>query len=297
MRNGDIAIVQNHIDPFLYETIEGKKTFDRAQRRLVNLPTQHVIVDDGALPNDHVMMKGSMSDTALLLQGMPDKATGSPNYWMEYGRRIAERFRDGRPMGIRCDSCTALAFYLLRTHGCSGQISVIEQAEGKSTGHWFLLVGAHPEELLAYPNTFPRGSFVVDLWGVGVKRQRGENQSNTSVLDPPSCVYSCGNNQLKVKVSYPGWRTLPSKKLFKGETYQSGWFGDKWRSSKLKTLDGKLEKFHKGQASVQDVRTAFATWVQAKEKKYSDRGGATQSMRITQDLLDAFRDNFRWVSG
>jgi len=51
--------------------------------------------------------------------------SNSELYWYDYGRLV----REAMPMGIRCDACTALAFYLLKGN-VSGSITVIEQDQG-----------------------------------------------------------------------------------------------------------------------------------------------------------------------
>ena len=292
MRNEDINIVKVHIDPYLQMTIAGKKNYNRETGVMTDSPARPVIVDDGKLPGDDVMMKGSQSDTALLLRGVPGN-NALESWWMEYGRRVHERFTDGNPMGIRCDTCTALAFYLLRTHNCGGSISVIEQAQGNANGHWFLLVGSQADEELAFPAQFPRGSFVVDLWGVGVKRQRGESHSLTSVIDPPSCVYSCGDNQLKTKIFRPGSTTLPTEAAFKLDTFVQGWVGDKWRSLKLKAIDSKLNDFHKNSATGAEVAAAYRAWVAAKDSKYDE--GPSESVRNQRGQLTALAANLTWL--
>jgi hypothetical protein len=130
-----------------------------------------------------------------------------------------------------------------------------------------------------------------------VKRQRGENQSITSALSPAFCVYSCGNNALTVKVTCDGAETIPSLKAFKAATHVTGWFGDKWSSGKLSTWDGTIKKYHKGEATAQEVQTALDAWIAKKDEKYKNSGGATQSIRITQALCDDMSARLNWVKG
>lgn len=209
---------------------------------------------------------------------------------MEYGRRVHQKFLDDEPIGIRCDSCTALAFYLLQ--GCGGALSVIEQAKGNANGHWFLLVGCPTDATIAYRNTFPRGSFVVDLWGVGVKRQRNESTSITSVLDPSSCVYSCGDNSLKRKVHHNGFTTVPTTAAFVNDTTVPGCVGDKWRSTKLKELDAKLDQYHSGTATLDQLGAAFTAWIGKKDKR---QGDDIDSIRNADGQMTALRQKLGWL--
>ncbi|MFL6674170.1 MAG: hypothetical protein ACJ8LG_12885 [Massilia sp.] len=289
MRAADINLVVTHIDPYLNRTIV-KKSYNRETGAMAD---QHrfVIVDDGALPGNDAMMTGSQIATAQLLDGIAGN-DDSAAYWHEYGRRVHQSFVGGTPIGIRCDSCTALAFYLLRQNGCSGNISVIEQAIGKANGHWFLLVGAPKGAPISFDSNFPRGSFVVDLWGVGVKRQRGESHSITSVLDPSSCVYSCGDNKLKRKVTHDGTTTVPSKASFVSDTTVAGCIGDKSRSTKLKALDDKLDEFHASTATLDQLGNAFTAWIDKKTKRQADD---IDSIRNADGQMTALRQQLRWL--
>ncbi|WP_144240833.1 hypothetical protein [Dyella japonica] len=289
MRAEDINIVANHLDPYLHRTII-KKSYNPGTGRMADV-SRSVIVDDGALPGNDPMMTGSQVATAQLLVGIPGNDS-QESYWLEYGRRIHQRFVDNEPLGIRCDSCTALAYYLLRTNGCSGHISVIEQAKGNANGHWFLLVGCPPGAAISYQNNFPRGSFVVDLWGVGVKRQRAESHSLTSVIDPASCIYSCGDDSLKRKINYAGSVTVPSQASFVAETTVSGCFGDKSRSAKLKALDGMLGQYHAGTATLEQLATTFTGWINNKDKR---QGDAIDSIRNATGKMAELRQSLRWL--
>jgi hypothetical protein len=289
MRAEDLAVVVSQIDPYLHKTIV-KKSYDRSTGSMANV-TRDVIVDDGALPGNDAMMTGSQIATAQLLEGIPGNDSHE-SYWMEYGRRVHQKFEDEEPIGIRCDSCTALAFYLLRRNGCSGTISVIEQAIGKANGHWFLLVGCPTDATISFPNKFPKGSFAVDLWGVGVKRQRGESASVTSVLDPASCVYSCGDNSLKRKITYNGYTTVPSTTKFVADTTIDGFFGDKSRSKALKELDAKLDQYHSGAATLDQLGSAFTAWTSKKDKR---QGDDIDSIRNADGQMTALRQQLRWL--
>lgn len=289
MRAEDINIVTSQIDPYLAKTIV-KKSYDPKSGAMNNVD-RPVIVDDGALPGNDPMMTGSQIATAQLLKGIAGN-DDSEAYWSEYGRRIHQSFLDGEPLGIRCDSCTALAFYLLQQNGCSGAISVIEQATGKANGHWFLLVGCPLDTPITYPDDFARGSFVVDLWGVGVKRQRDEGHAISSVLDPSSCVYSCGDNKLKRKVSHAGLTAVPNKAKFVADTTVAGCFGNKGRSSKLNTLDNKLDDYHSGAATLDDLASSFSAWIDKKSKRQGDE---IDSIRNEEGQMAALRQQLRWL--
>jgi hypothetical protein len=289
MRAEDINIVTAQVDPYLTKTIV-KKSLDRESGAMRNVE-RSVIVDDGMLPGNDPMMTGSQIATAQLLRDIPGN-NAQDAYWMEYGRRIHQSFLDDAPLGIRCHSCTALAFYLLRHNGCSGSISVIEQAKGNANGHWFLLVGSPTDAPIGFPDTFPRGSFVVDLWGVGVKRQRGESTSITSVFDPSSCVYSCGDNSLKRKINHAGATTVPSTAAFVTSTTVAGCIGDKSRSGKLKALDTKLDEYHAGTATLDDLAAAFTAWIGKKDKRQGDE---IDSIRNADGQMAALRQQLRWL--
>ena len=148
------------------------------------------------------------------------------------------------------------------------------------------------ETPLAYPDGFARGSFVVDLWGVGVKRQRGEGHAISSVLDPSSCVYSCGDNKLKRKVSHAGLATVPNKARFVADTTVAGFFGDKGRSSKLKALDNKLDDCHSGAATLDDLANSFTAWIDNKSKRQGDE---IDSIRNKEGQMAALRQQLRWL--
>lgn len=289
MKAQDITIVTTQIDGFLNNTIT-KKSYNPQTGAMAD-EVRPVIVDDGALPGNDPMMKSSQSDIALLLRGIPGNSS-SEAWWMEYGRRVAKKFTDNEPIGIRCDTCTALAYYLLRQNGCSGSISVIEQAQGNANGHWFLLVGCPSDEPISYPNNFPRGSFIVDLWGVGVKRQRGESTSITSVFNPAECVYSCGDNALKRKIHTPGLTTVPSEANFLADTTIVGCFGNKSRSTSLKALDAKLGEYHSEQATLTQLSTAFTAWIDSKTKR---QGDDIDSIRNADGQMAALRQQIRWL--
>lgn len=289
MRAEDLGIVVNQIDPYLHKTIV-KKSYNRESGAMANV-SRDVIVDDGALPGNDAMMTGSQIATAQLLDGIPGNDSAE-SYWMEYGRRVHQKFEDGEPIGIRCDSCTALAFYLLRRNGCSGTISVIEQAIGKANGHWFLLVGCPTDVVIGYPDKFPRGCFAVDLWGVGVMRQRAQTASVTSVIDPASCVYACGDNVLKRKVTHAGFSTVPTTAKFVSDTTIDGFFGDKTRSKALKELDAKLDQYHSGAASVDQLGNAFTAWTGKKDKR---QGDDIDSIRNADGQMAMLRQQLRWL--
>lgn len=294
MRAEDITIATAHIDPYLNMAINGKRKYNRETQILEPAVARPVIVDDGRLPRDDVMMTSSQADTALLTTSpaLPGN-NASDEWWMAYGQRIHQRFADGNPMGLRCDACTALAYFLLRTHGCSGSIAIVEQAQGNANGHWFLLIGSQENETLKFPRKFPRESFVVDLWGVGVKRQRGELNSISSVVTPASCVYSCGDNRLRIRAFTAGATTLPTMSAFKSDTFVKGWIGDSWRSSKLKALDNALNEFHENNVEASAVAAAYLAWREAKSEKYD--AGPAESMRNTDGQITSLGAKFAWI--
>ncbi|QDV33956.1 hypothetical protein [Tautonia plasticadhaerens] len=291
MRAFDINLVRNLIDPYLFRTIT-KKVYDPSNG-VMRDEVRPVIVDDGALPGNDPMMKSSQSDTALLLRGLGGTNT-SQDWWYEYGRRIHDRFQNTGPMGIRCDSCTALAFYLLRSNGCSGAITVIEQAKGNATGHWFLLVGCPDDATIQYRDRFPRGCFGVDLWGIGVRRQRGETTSTTSVLDPALCCYSCGDNSLRRKIHREGLTTVPTKGDFYHRTTVPGCIGNKTRSSRLKALDSTLQGYERGTTSVDQLARTFKAWA---DRKPTLLDGEIDSIRNAEGQMTALRQSIRWLGG
>ncbi|WP_169978767.1 hypothetical protein [Tautonia rosea] len=291
LRLFDINLVRNLIDPYLFRTIT-KKVYNPTSGAMRN-EVRPVVVDDGALPGNDPMMKSSQSDTALLLQGMGQN-TVSESWWFEYGRRVHQRFQNVGSMGIRCDTCTALVFYLLRSNNCRGAITVIEQAQGNANGHWFLLVGCPKDAAIQYRDRFPRGCFAVDLWGVGVKRQRNETTSTTAVLDPASCCYSCGDNSIKRKVHRDGLTTVPSGRDFVRDTTVPGFIGNKWRSSKLKALDARLNDYQKGTATVDQLASAFKAWA---DKKPTLLDGEIDSIRDREGQIRALREQIQWLGG
>jgi hypothetical protein len=285
----DIGLVRTYVDPYLSRTIT-KKSYDLSTGRMVDVP-RNVIVDDGVLPGNDAMMTGSQIATAQLLRGIPE-ADSTEGYWLEYGRRTYQRFLEDGPFGLRCDTCTALAFYVLRHHGFTGAISVIEQAIGKANGHWFLLAGCPPDETIAYKSNFPRGSFVIDLWGVGVMRQRGESTSDTSVIEPSSCVYSCGDNRLQRKVHVNGQTTAPSAAKFISATTVPGCFGNKSRSTALKALDSRLGQYHSGKATLDQLGLAFTAWINKKAQRKSED---IVSIRNADGAMRKLREQMIWL--
>lgn len=289
MKQHDARIGLNFIDKYLRKTIV-KKSYNPDTGSMTD-QEYPVIVDDGKLPGNHPMMKSSQSDTALLLRGIPG-SDSSEQYWLEYGRRVADSFSADKPIGIRCDSCTALAFYLLRQNGCRASITVIEQAKGNANGHWFLLVGCDNQETITYQGGFPRGSFVVDLWGVGVQMQRNTGKYRNSVIDPALCIYDCNDNKLTRKVYSKGETTVPTKKSFIRSTTISGCLFNKSRGKSLKALDKKLDDYHCNRASLHDLAQAFNYWVRDKRTR---QGAQIDSIRNAQGQMNALRRNIRWL--
>lgn len=288
-RAQDIAIVTRTIDPYLTKTII-KKSYDRSTGRMDNV-SNPVIVDDGALPGNHPMMTGSQIATAQLLEGLKPERS-SEAWWFEYGKRVHESFEGGNPIGIRCDPCTALAFYLLRANNCAGSITVVEQAKGEANGHWFLLVGAPTDAAIAYEKTFPRGSFIVDLWGAGVKKQRGEGDYDTAVFDPPECVYSCGDNSLKRRANHAGRTTVPTTRQFVTATTVAGCIGNKSRSTSLQTLDTALDQYLTDKISLKNLGDAFKTWTDKKTKR---QGDAIDSIRNKDGSMSNLKQQLLWL--
>lgn len=289
--SADSNIVATQIDPYLRKTLT-LKSYDRNSGKMADT-IRPVIVDDGRLEGNDPLMKSSQSRTALLINEVNGN-NSSELYWYDYGRLVNGKFQSGEPMGIRCDTCTALAFYLLRQNGCSGSITVIEQDKGNANGHWFLVVGCPEAVDIAYPDKFPRGSFIIDLWGVGVKEQRGEHHAATSVINPPACVYSCQANKLTKKIYFPGINTLPTKEEFVGETTVPGCVGEKTRSGKLKTLDQALDDFHKRKIDIGAVNTALQAWIGAKSKRQVDE---IDSIRNKDGAMDRLRTQVQWLTG
>ncbi|MGD9853108.1 MAG: hypothetical protein AB7T38_17815 [Nitrospirales bacterium] len=288
MRANDILIVTRLIDPYLNKTVT-KKKYDPQTGKMTN-EVRSVIVDDGALPGNDPMMTGSQVATAQMLKGI-DGNESSVDWWVEYGKRVNDKFKEGE-FGIRCDTCTALAFYLLKENNCTGSITVIEQAQGKANGHWFLLVGCPEDAKIAYPDIFPRGSFVVDLWGAGVKMQRKEQNIHSAVFDPSRCVYSCGDNSLKRKVHLGGATTVPTKGQFVTDTTIAGCFGNKGRSSALKKLDTQLDLYHKNQNQPKDLADAFTDWTAKKNKR---QGEDIDTIRNKEGAMTRLRSQIRWL--
>ena len=292
--SADLTIVGNFIDPYLEKTLKLKTVDDPTTGKMTDTE-RPVITDDGKLPPNDPLMTNSQGRTALLLNGMQGN-TSTELYWYEYGRRVQEKFQNNEPMGIRCDTCTALAFFLLRREGCSGSITVIEQDEGKADGHWFLLVGCPQETNIVYPDKFPPGCFVVDLWGVGVKTQRGDTSTFTigkSAVNPARCVYSCTANKLTKKIYFPGITTptLPTKDQFVEETTVPGIVGDKSRSRELLALDRALDNFHKRIVGGDAVNTALQAWIGAKSKRQGD-----EIVSIRKEGIERLRTQINWFT-
>lgn len=288
-RAQDIGIVQKTIDPYLTKTVV-KKSYDRSTGKMADT-VNPVIVDDGALPGNHPMMTGSQGATALLLEGLKPERS-SEAWWFEYGKRVHTSFEEGNPIGIRCDPCTALAFYLLRANGCTGSITVIEQAKGEANGHWFLLVGAPTDATIAFDKTFPRGSFIVDLWGAGVKTQRHEGDYDSAVFDPPECVYSCGDNSLKRRAQHAGRTTVPTTKQFVTATTVAGTFGTKSRSAALQALDTALDQYLTDKISLKNLGEMFKAWTDKKSKR---QGDAIDSIRNKDGVMTSLKQQLLWL--
>ena len=288
----DLTIVGTYIDPYLAKTLNLKSTAPDGKMTDTERP---VITDDGKLAFNDPLMTNSQSQTALLIRGVQGNDS-TEQYWSEYGRLVHEKFQRDEPMGIRCDTCTALAFYLLRENGCTGSITVIEQDRGNANGHWFLLVGCPKETDIAYPADFPRGCFVVDLWGVGVKTQRGETGTFTigkSAVNPARCVYSCTANKLTKKIYVEGITTptLPTKEQFVRETTVPGIVGDKSRSGELQALDRALGNFHTGSGDINAVKTALQAWIGAKSKRQGD-----EIVSIRKEGIERLRTQINWFT-
>ena len=291
----DLNVVKAQIDPYLAKTLK-LKSYDPESGNMANTE-RPVITDDGKLPPNDPLMTNSQSRTALLIGGVQ----GNPNsehYWSEYGRLVHEKFQKDEPMGIRCDTCTALAFYLLKGN-VSGSITVIEQNQGKANGHWFLLVGCPKETDIKYPNEFPRGCFVVDLWGVGVLAQRKTRPGETSLVFPPKCIYDCGaGNTLTKKIYVEGITTLPTKEQFVRETTVPGLIADKSRSGELQALDRALDNFHKRSGDINAVNTALQAWIGAKSKRHQGpQGEVIESIRNKDKYMESLRTQVQWLSG
>src|SRR5580692_12300780 len=120
----DLAQVVTLIDPYLEETLQLKTVDDPATGRMVEREYK-VIVDDGRPDAIQPLMRSSEGRTAALMTQVQGDSN-SEHYWYEYGRLVHEKFQSNQPMGIRCDACTALAYFLLKGN-VSGSITVIEQ--------------------------------------------------------------------------------------------------------------------------------------------------------------------------
>jgi hypothetical protein len=292
MRAADVNIIRTFIDPYLNMTIQ--KRIRNPQSGVMANALFPVIVDDGMLVGNHPMMTGSQIAVAQLLKaGAVGGNRSSIAYWREYGRLVFEKFRDGEPLGLRCDSCAALAYFILTERNCSASISVVEQSQGNANGHWFLLLGAAENAGIAYPSDFPYGSLVVDLWGVGVLRQRHLTNQITSVVKPATCIYSTGNNVLKIRATRLGHTvSIPTRIDFVNATTVRGWISLKERSVQLRNLDDVLDKFHIGEATLLELANAFKGWVNDKAKR---QGPNIDSIRNATGKITELRDQLRWL--
>jgi len=290
MQRFDMGLVVNHVDPYLALRVV-KKSYN-PDTGVMGDVQRWVIVDDGLLLRNDAMMTNSQVTTAQVLRGLagPNNTEG---YWMEYGRRVHEEFVAGRPFGLRCDSCTALAFYLLRHNGFTGSLAVIEQGTGNATGHWFLLAGCPADALIGYPDRFPRGSFTIDLWGTGVLQQRGVIVGGSSLASPARCIYDCGNNGLTRKVYFPGATTVPTTASFVRDTTVAGcWWGNKSRSAALQVLDRRLDEYHRGAATLIQLGAAFTAWLGEKAQR---RGAVIDTIRDADGAMTRLRRQLGWL--
>jgi hypothetical protein len=162
-------------------------------------------------------------------------------------------------------------------------------------------VGCPETTDIAYPNKFPRGCFVVDLWGVGVKTQRKETGTFTigkSAVNPAWCIYKCTANQLTKKIYFPGITTLPTKEQFVRETTVPGLIADKSRSGELQALDRALDNFHKRGVGIDAVDMALQAWIGAKSKRHQGpQGEVIESIRNKDKYMESLRTQVQWLSG
>lgn len=165
------------------------------------------IVDDGALePTDSAMQMSMAHGTQFVLharsKGFKKAVHTDPKWWLTYGEWINDRNEKKTDTKIRCDGCTALAFYLIHKMYPKLPVHVVEQGTGNAVGHWFILVGDPASKAIQYNEDWGGDCFVVDLWGAYVLQSRGTDKKADAVVSPARCLYSVDStNKLAIRAS------------------------------------------------------------------------------------------------